>query len=128
MTGAADMTVSIDIHAHFFPRSYRDLITEHGAGHGVTCVDEGDGPVIVSEGKRTPPLEARTSTWRRVLPRWMRSGRPSSAETRPGCCNCESGYAMGVGMPAVRPGDVAPDSGESRVRLAILVEGRCVAS
>ena len=51
---------SIDIHAHFFPQAYLDLLAEHGAPHGVTCLhDDPAGPVIVSQGKRTPPLDAR---------------------------------------------------------------------
>jgi aminocarboxymuconate-semialdehyde decarboxylase len=47
---------AIDTHAHFYPRSYIDLIARHGARFGASCTDTPHGPVIEAEGLRTPPL------------------------------------------------------------------------
>jgi aminocarboxymuconate-semialdehyde decarboxylase len=51
---------SIDIHAHFFPRAYLELIAAEGEPFGMTCEpDRPGGPVISSEGRRGNVLEAR---------------------------------------------------------------------
>ena len=50
---------AIDIHAHYFPERYLDLIARAGAASGAS-IDRSDakGPVIVMRGSRTPPLDA----------------------------------------------------------------------
>jgi aminocarboxymuconate-semialdehyde decarboxylase len=50
---------AVDIHAHFFPERYLDLIERAGGAFGAG-VDRGNpkGPVIVMRGSRTPPLDA----------------------------------------------------------------------
>jgi aminocarboxymuconate-semialdehyde decarboxylase len=50
---------AIDIHAHYFPERYLDLIARAGAAFGAS-VDRSDakGPAIVMRGSRTPPLDA----------------------------------------------------------------------
>ena len=51
---------TIDIHAHFYPESYLNLIAEKGAQFGVSCnFQNSDGPVINVQGVKTPPLERR---------------------------------------------------------------------
>ena len=51
---------SIDIHAHFFPRTYLELIAAEGKPFGMTCdLDHPGGPVINSEGRRGNVLEKR---------------------------------------------------------------------
>jgi len=51
---------SIDIHAHFFPRTYLELIAAEGGPFGMTCdLDRPGGPVINSDGRRGNVLEAR---------------------------------------------------------------------
>ena len=56
MAKAAD---AVDIHAHFFPERYLDLIERAGGAFGAS-VDRGNpkGPAIVMRGSRTPPLDA----------------------------------------------------------------------
>ena len=51
---------TIDIHAHYYPDSYLQLVAEEGAEFGVSCAygDPG-GPVIDVGGVKTPPLDAR---------------------------------------------------------------------
>jgi aminocarboxymuconate-semialdehyde decarboxylase len=52
-------TFTIDIHAHFYPRAYLDLIAEEGASFGVRCsFDHADGPIIDVNGVKTPPLDS----------------------------------------------------------------------
>jgi aminocarboxymuconate-semialdehyde decarboxylase len=50
---------AIDIHAHFFPERYLDLIERAGGAFGAS-VDRSHprGPVLVIRGSRTPPLDA----------------------------------------------------------------------
>ena len=50
---------AIDIHAHFFPERYLDLIECSGAAFGAS-IDRSNskGPVIVLRGSRTPSLDA----------------------------------------------------------------------
>jgi aminocarboxymuconate-semialdehyde decarboxylase len=50
---------AIDIHAHYFPERYLDLIARAGAAFGAS-IDRTDakGPAIVMRGSRTPPLDA----------------------------------------------------------------------
>lgn len=50
---------AIDIHAHYFPERYLDLIARAGAAFGAR-IDRSDakGPAIVMRGSRTPPLDA----------------------------------------------------------------------
>ena len=51
---------SIDIHAHFFPRAYLELIAAEGEPFGVTCeLDDQGGAVINSAERRGNALEAR---------------------------------------------------------------------
>src|SRR5688572_8129932 len=50
------MTGAIDTHAHFYPKSYIDLIARHGAAFGASVSDTPQGPVLHAEGLRTPPL------------------------------------------------------------------------
>jgi aminocarboxymuconate-semialdehyde decarboxylase len=49
---------AIDIHAHFFPERYLELIERAGAPFGAS-IDRSNprGPVIVMRGSRTPPLD-----------------------------------------------------------------------
>jgi aminocarboxymuconate-semialdehyde decarboxylase len=49
---------AIDIHAHYFPERYLDLIERAGAAFGAS-IDRSDpkGPAIVVRGSRTPPLD-----------------------------------------------------------------------
>jgi aminocarboxymuconate-semialdehyde decarboxylase len=49
---------AIDIHAHYFPERYLDLIERAGGAFG-TSIDRSNpkGPVIVMRGARTPPLD-----------------------------------------------------------------------
>ena len=56
MARAAD---AIDIHAHYFPERYLDLIARAGGAFGAG-IDRSDakGPAIVMRGSRTPPLDA----------------------------------------------------------------------
>ena len=56
MAKAAD---AIDVHAHYFPERYLDLIERAGAAFGAS-IDRSNpkGPVIVLRGSRTPPLDA----------------------------------------------------------------------
>ena len=56
MARAAD---AIDIHAHYFPERYLELIDRAGAPFGAS-VDRSDpkGPSIAMRGSRTPPLDA----------------------------------------------------------------------
>jgi aminocarboxymuconate-semialdehyde decarboxylase len=50
---------AIDIHAHYFPERYLELIERAGAAFGAS-IDRSNpkGPVIVLRGSRTPPLDA----------------------------------------------------------------------
>jgi aminocarboxymuconate-semialdehyde decarboxylase len=50
---------AIDVHAHFFPERYLDLIAREGAAFGAS-VDRSNpkGPAIVVGPSRTPPLDA----------------------------------------------------------------------
>jgi aminocarboxymuconate-semialdehyde decarboxylase len=50
---------AIDVHAHFFPERYLDLIAREGAAFGAS-VDRSNpkGPAIVVGSSRTPPLDA----------------------------------------------------------------------
>ena len=50
---------AIDIHAHYFPERYLDLIERAGAASGAS-VDRSNakGPSLVTHGSRTPPLDA----------------------------------------------------------------------
>jgi aminocarboxymuconate-semialdehyde decarboxylase len=50
---------AVDIHAHFFPERYLDLIERAGGAFGAG-IDRSNpkGPVIVMRGSRTPPLDA----------------------------------------------------------------------
>ena len=50
---------AVDIHAHFFPERYLDLIDRAGRAFGAS-IDRTDarGPAIVVRGSRTPPLDA----------------------------------------------------------------------
>ena len=50
----------IDIHAHYFPREYLEVIARSGAGHGVGC-DLGNpaGPVLTRNSREDRPLEPR---------------------------------------------------------------------
>jgi aminocarboxymuconate-semialdehyde decarboxylase len=50
---------AIDIHAHYFPERYLDLIARAGGAFGAS-IDRSDakGPAIVLRGSRTPPLDA----------------------------------------------------------------------
>ncbi|HYB71440.1 MAG TPA: amidohydrolase family protein [Candidatus Bathyarchaeia archaeon] len=52
--------LGIDVHAHFFPERFIRAIEESGAPSGGS-VDRSDpiGPIIVTKGQRTAPLEAR---------------------------------------------------------------------
>lgn len=51
---------NIDIHAHYFPQSYLQLIAEHGKPFGMQCdFSNRAGPVIIKDGHARPPLEAR---------------------------------------------------------------------
>jgi aminocarboxymuconate-semialdehyde decarboxylase len=54
----ANAAGAIDIHAHFFPERYLELIERAGAPFG-TSIDRSNprGPVIVMRGSRTPPLD-----------------------------------------------------------------------
>ena len=54
----ANAAGAIDIHAHFFPERYLELIERAGAPFGTT-IDRSNprGPVIVMRGSRTPPLD-----------------------------------------------------------------------
>lgn len=52
--------LSIDIHAHFYPRSYLELVAEEGSAFGVECrFDDSKGPQIQLSGKGSAPLEDR---------------------------------------------------------------------
>jgi aminocarboxymuconate-semialdehyde decarboxylase len=46
----------IDIHAHFYPREFLDLVAAEGAPFQAGCRDEGRGPVIHAGALRTGPL------------------------------------------------------------------------
>ena len=49
---------SIDIHTHFMPREYLDLLDREGGGHGVKVVrSDGKGPIIVYEGHPFGPID-----------------------------------------------------------------------
>jgi aminocarboxymuconate-semialdehyde decarboxylase len=50
---------AIDIHAHYFPERYLDLIERAGGAFGAS-IDRSNpkGPVIAVRGSRTPPLDA----------------------------------------------------------------------
>jgi aminocarboxymuconate-semialdehyde decarboxylase len=51
---------SIDIHAHFYPRAYLNLVAEEGGPFGVNCTfDESKGPTIQLSGKGGAVLEDR---------------------------------------------------------------------
>lgn len=54
----ANAAGAIDIHAHFFPERYLELIERAGAPSGAS-IDRSNprGPVIVMRGSRTPPLD-----------------------------------------------------------------------
>jgi aminocarboxymuconate-semialdehyde decarboxylase len=54
----ANAAGAIDIHAHFFPERYLELIERAGAPFG-SSIDRSNprGPVIVMRGSRTPPLD-----------------------------------------------------------------------
>ena len=51
---------ALDVHAHFFPEAFLDVIEEAGAPFGAR-VDRADagGPAILVGANRTPPLESR---------------------------------------------------------------------
>ncbi len=51
---------AIDVHAHFFPAAFLDVIAGAGAPFGAR-VDRADarGPAILVGANRTPPLESR---------------------------------------------------------------------
>jgi aminocarboxymuconate-semialdehyde decarboxylase len=55
-TQPPEVVCAIDTHAHFYPRSYIDLIARHGAAYGARCSVTPGGMVIEAEGLRTPPL------------------------------------------------------------------------
>jgi aminocarboxymuconate-semialdehyde decarboxylase len=46
----------IDIHAHFYPREFLDLVAAEGAPFQAGCSDEGRGPVIHAGSLRAGPL------------------------------------------------------------------------
>jgi aminocarboxymuconate-semialdehyde decarboxylase len=50
---------AIDIHAHYFPERYLDLIERAGAAFGAS-IDRSNarGPCLVTRGSKTPPLDA----------------------------------------------------------------------
>ena len=51
---------SIDVHSHFFPRTFLDLINKQGDRYSVSCSFENSaGPVIVMNGHSLLPLEQR---------------------------------------------------------------------
>jgi len=66
MTGARFPT--IDIHAHYFPRAYLDLIGEEGASYGARLREDGGaGPVVEAGGLRAGPLPAAFTDLERRL-------------------------------------------------------------
>ena len=51
---------SIDIHSHFYPREFLDLIERQGNRYSVRCLSEDpSGPVIEMNGHRLLPLDER---------------------------------------------------------------------
>ena len=51
---------SIDVHSHFFPRAFLDLINKQGDRYSVSCYFENSaGPVIAMNGRNLLPLEER---------------------------------------------------------------------
>ena len=51
---------SIDIHAHFFPQEFLDIVKREGGPGGLKVdTSDPDGPVIDFRGRRGKPLEAR---------------------------------------------------------------------
>ena len=50
---------AVDIHAHFFPEMFLELVAEHGAAFNAAVDDSNSrGPVLMVGGSRTPPLDA----------------------------------------------------------------------
>ena len=51
---------SIDIHSHFYPRAFLDLIEKQGSRYSVRCsVEDSAGPVIEMNGHSLLPLDER---------------------------------------------------------------------
>lgn len=52
-------TPKIDIHAHFYPREFLDLIAAEGAPFQASCKDEGRGPIVSAGALRAGPLQLK---------------------------------------------------------------------
>lgn len=60
MESARDSARTIDIHAHFFPRAWLELLAAEGAAFGMTCeLGDARGPRISGSGRNGNFLEAR---------------------------------------------------------------------
>jgi aminocarboxymuconate-semialdehyde decarboxylase len=58
-TSMTEPTPKIDIHAHFYPREFLDLVEAEGAPFQAGCRDEGRGPIIHAGPLRAGPLEPK---------------------------------------------------------------------
>lgn len=47
---AGDGTKAVDIHAHFYPQAFLNLIEEEGGPHGATCTHDAEGRLTIDVG------------------------------------------------------------------------------
>ncbi len=81
---------AIDVHAHYFPQSFLDLIAKHGPAYGFEYkMVEGKGPQF-KHGHLMTGLWGRSSwTWTRGLQRW------TNREWKFTRCRCRSPWVLG---------------------------------
>jgi len=59
MSPTSEMQGAIDVHAHWFPRPFLDLLREHGPAHGLEWTDTDKGPVFKIRSVLTGPAGPR---------------------------------------------------------------------